>query len=92
MAGYVIEYNRRTHERRISEFATSREAMELEAERTPCRHQWLLPALLLMTLAEMTDSSELASTSLICPQTRARVTPVSWDAGRGVVSPRTESQ
>lgn len=38
MAGYVVEYNRRTHERRITEFVTPREAMEyrlkLEAERT----------------------------------------------------------
>ncbi|OIN80667.1 hypothetical protein K3U93_10130 [Mycobacterium malmoense] len=38
MAGYVVEYNRRTHERRITEFVTTREAMEyrlkLEAERT----------------------------------------------------------
>ncbi|WP_041181111.1 hypothetical protein [Mycobacterium canetti] len=38
VAGYVVEYNRRTHARRITEFATPREAMEhrlkLEAERT----------------------------------------------------------
>ncbi|WP_328516203.1 hypothetical protein [Mycobacterium canetti] len=38
VAGYVVEYNRRTHVRRITEFATPQEAMEhrlkLEAERT----------------------------------------------------------
>nr|WP_232065420.1 hypothetical protein [Mycobacterium shinjukuense] len=38
MAGYVVEYDRRTHARRITEFATPRAAMEhrlkLEAERT----------------------------------------------------------
>lgn len=38
MPGFVVEYNRRTYERRITEFATSREAMEhrlkLEKERT----------------------------------------------------------
>ncbi|WP_042914878.1 hypothetical protein [Mycobacterium canetti] len=38
VAGYVVEYNRRTHVRRITEFATPKEAMEhrlkLEAERT----------------------------------------------------------
>jgi hypothetical protein len=38
MAGFVIEYNRRTHQRRVTEFATAREAMkyrlELEAVRT----------------------------------------------------------
>jgi hypothetical protein len=38
MPGYVIEYNRRTHTRRVTEFATPREAMEyrlkLEEQRT----------------------------------------------------------
>ncbi len=38
MPGYVIEYNRRTNERRITEFPTGGEAMEyrlkLDAERT----------------------------------------------------------
>lgn len=38
MPGYVIEYNRRTHARRLTEFATPHEAMEyrlgLEAQRT----------------------------------------------------------
>ena len=38
MPGYVIEYNRRTHTRRVTEFATPHEAMEhrlqLEAQRT----------------------------------------------------------
>jgi hypothetical protein len=37
MRGYVIQFNRRTGGRRVTEFATSREAMEyrlqLEAER-----------------------------------------------------------
>lgn len=28
VAGYVVEYNRRTHVRRITEFATPQEAME----------------------------------------------------------------
>lgn len=28
MAGYVIEYNRRSHMRRVTEFATPQEAME----------------------------------------------------------------
>jgi hypothetical protein len=38
MAGFVIEYNRRTHGRRVTEFATPHEAMQyrltLEAQRT----------------------------------------------------------
>ena len=38
MAGFVIEYNRHTRARRVTEFATAREAMEyrlrLEAGRT----------------------------------------------------------
>ncbi|OKH83558.1 hypothetical protein EB75_08220 [Mycobacterium sp. ST-F2] len=38
MPGFVIEFNRQTGERRVTEFATAREAMErrlaLEAERT----------------------------------------------------------
>jgi hypothetical protein len=38
MPGYVIEYNRHTHTRRVTEFSTPRDAMEyrlkLEAGRT----------------------------------------------------------
>jgi hypothetical protein len=38
MPSYVIEYNRRTHTRRVTEFTTAREAIEyrlkLEGERT----------------------------------------------------------
>jgi hypothetical protein len=38
MRGYVIEFNRRTGDRRVTEFATSQEAMEYRLQLEAGRH------------------------------------------------------